>query len=86
MLHATYTPRKNDIYHIFAVSDSSVSPVRLYQLHCMLQFVVSGSSGTTTFCNMTIPKALLSSPQGLLVIIDGMIYETFTLTKMTHTP
>jgi hypothetical protein len=55
---------EDDNYHIFTVSNSSVSPVRLYQLHCMVQFIVSGSSGTTAFCNMTIPKALLSSPQG----------------------
>ena len=65
-------------YHIYTLSDAAVTPIKFYLDYRAISFVVSGRSGITAFCNITIPKELLSDQW--LVLIDG-VETTYTMTE-----
>jgi hypothetical protein len=75
--------------HTFMVetaSNSSISQIEFSQTHRYLTFTVTGPSGTTGFCNISIPKTMLyAEPDQWLVLIEGWPVNYTTTTNNTHT-
>ena len=58
-------------YSIFVFSNSTVSDFSFKPEDTMIQFNVMGESGTTGFCNVTIPKGLLRAEGTWTVLVDN---------------
>jgi len=58
--------------NVFSVtSNSTISALAFNSTSGELYFAVSGPSGTTGYCNVYIPKALISDTSSLKVLLDG---------------
>jgi|YelNatPaOPRAMG01_1025707.scaffolds.fasta_scaffold24307_1 hypothetical protein len=54
-------------WHVEVTSNSTVTDFNFSQPDMQISFKVSGAEGTTGFCNVTIPNALLGGPYTVLV-------------------
>jgi PKD repeat protein len=77
------------IFHVIIESNSTVSELQLIQAEKKISFNVTPRDGTVGYCNVTIPKKLLSANATTpwLVLLDGMnITETTSIAENdTHT-
>ena len=58
-------------YSVLVLSNSTVSAFSFVPENTMIQFEVVGETGTTGFCNVTIPKNLLSAEDNWTILADG---------------
>ncbi|MCW4023061.1 MAG: right-handed parallel beta-helix repeat-containing protein [Candidatus Bathyarchaeota archaeon] len=58
-------------YNVYVISNSSVSDFIFNPENTLIQFNVEGKTGTTGFCNVTIPKNLLYAENTWVVLVDG---------------
>ena len=70
------------IYYLSALSNSSISELSFNQTSKSIQFNVDGASGTTGFCNITIPAEMMSGTftiyKDSLPLIENLNYtQTF---------
>jgi parallel beta-helix repeat protein len=73
------------IYPVGLSSNSTISGFRFNQLQKQISFNLTGSSGATGYCNVTIPKALLADSQWTITI-NGVPKTDYTKTEnVTHT-
>lgn len=87
-LNLTYVGAWEGIdYHIGIASNSTVTDVRFNpDLGPYLRFNVSGLDGTTGFCRITIPKAVLWTENGWKITVNGQKIENyFELTDEENT-
>jgi len=72
------------IYRVALSSNSSISAFKFNQQQKQISFNVTGSTGTVGYCNITIPKNLLSGSPWVILIDD--VAAGFTQTENdTHT-
>jgi len=57
-------------YNVFVFSNSTISVFSFKPEDTMIQFNVIGETGTTGFCNVTIPKGLLRAEGTWTVLVD----------------
>jgi hypothetical protein len=71
------------IFHVVTESNSSVSEIALDQLQ--LRFNITGESGTIGYCNVTIPKSLMSCTKldDWIVFVNGIQLRQTQLQKPT---
>jgi hypothetical protein len=75
----------NDIhYSISILSNSTVSDFNFNQAEMQIGFDVTGESGNTGYCNVTIPKSLLTGSPWVIKI-DNTIIDFDETTNDTHT-
>jgi parallel beta-helix repeat protein len=73
------------IYPVALSSNSTISGFRFNHLQKQISFNLTGSSGATGYCNVTIPKALLVDSQWTITI-NGVPKTDYTKTEnVTHT-
>ena len=77
-------------YNITALSNSTISGLSFSQTSRQLSFSVDGASGTTGFCNITIPASLMSGTFSVfrddVLLVNGLDYvQTFNGTHYTFT-
>ena len=81
-------PFEEDIYVIETCSNSTISDLTFNQALKRIRFDVDGTTGTTGFCNITIPAELLSGDFTVFMddaqMIQGVDY-TDTLNGTNHT-
>ena len=58
-------------FTVFVFSNSTVSDFSFSSESALIQFDVEGENGTTGFCNITIPKGLLTTEDNWTVLVDG---------------
>jgi parallel beta-helix repeat protein len=58
-------------YSVFVLSNSTVSDFSFNHENTLIQFNVEDETGTTGFCNVTIPKNLLDAEDNWAVLVDG---------------
>jgi parallel beta-helix repeat protein len=58
-------------YNVYVVSNSMVSEFIFDSEDAQVQFNVENETGTTGFCNVTIPKDLLNTEDSWTVLVDG---------------
>ena len=58
-------------YNVFVFSNSTVSDFSFNPENTMIRFDVMGETGTTGFCNVTIPKGLLTTEDNWTILVDG---------------
>ncbi len=58
-------------YNVYVISNSTVSDFSFNHENTLIQFNVEGETGTTGFCNVTIPKDLLETEDNWTVLVDG---------------
>jgi len=72
-------------YPVALSSNSTISGFRFNQLQKQISFNITGSSGTTGYCNVTIPKSLLKDDPWTITI-NGLPKTDYTKTENnTHT-
>jgi parallel beta-helix repeat protein len=57
-------------YNVYVISNSTVSDFSFNPEDALIQFNVTGETGTTGFCNVTIPKGLLRTEGTWIVLVD----------------
>ncbi|MEJ2126834.1 MAG: hypothetical protein P8X84_04915 [Candidatus Bathyarchaeota archaeon] len=57
-------------YNVYMISNSTVSDFSFNHENTLIQFNVEGETGTTGFCNVTIPKDLLETEDNWTVLVD----------------
>ena len=70
-------------YPASALSNSVVSAYSINQSDKMISFNITGASGTSGFCNLTIPRVLLGEPY--TVLLDGSPISPVVMSNSTHT-
>jgi hypothetical protein len=65
------------------VSNSTVSNIAFNSTSEVLEFTVSGPSGTTGFTNVTIAKTLIANMSTLKIYLDGSAIN-YTVTDLTY--
>ena len=70
-------------YPISALSNSAVSDFSINQPAKMISFNITGVSGTSGFCNLTMPRALMGEPYA--VRVDGSPVSPVVTSNSTHT-
>jgi len=58
-------------YNVFVFSNSTVSDFSFNPENTLIRFDVMGETGTTGFCNVTIPKGLLITEDNWAILVDG---------------
>jgi len=89
-LNAPYGPIpilwENVVYPVSLVSNSTVSGIEFSQANKKIEFYFQGTSGTTGFFNMTIPKNLLrGEPWTILMGLEDITPQTTIIENETHT-
>ena len=76
-----------ETYYVTTFSNSTIASFNFNQLLEQINFKVTGPSGTLGFCNITIPKGLLSSepPKVWKVTVDGLPMSFAPAENVTHT-
>ena len=76
----------DDIHHrVFILSNSTVSNFNFNETKMQISFNVTGGSGTTGYCNVTIPKSLLTGSPWAIKIDNTTIPDFDEKTNDTHT-
>ena len=70
-------------YPVSAISNSVASNFSINQSAKMISFNVTGASGTSGFCNITMPRLLLGEP--IVVRVDGALMSPVVTSNSTHT-
>lgn len=79
----TITVVKNEMtYEIIATSNSTIHALSYVEEECRIDLDVSGASGTNGFCNITIPKELLTGT--LVVLVNGNPVAYTKIENETH--
>jgi len=73
----------SEVFCVLVESNSTVSDFNFIQANKEISFNVIGLGGTTGFCNVTIPKALLIG-EPWLILIDGMPIPLTVTENSTH--
>jgi parallel beta-helix repeat protein len=58
-------------YNVYVVSNSTVSDFSFNHQNTLIQFNVEGETGTTGFCRVTLPKALLDAEDNWTILVDS---------------
>jgi parallel beta-helix repeat protein len=76
-----------DSQPVTVASNSTIARFSFFGPQAELDFNATGAPGTLSFCNVTIPKELLSaSPQRIWTIsVDGVYYSHNVIENHTHT-
>jgi len=72
-------------YPVSILSNSTVSNFNFNQTEMQISFDVAGDSGTTGYCNVTIPKSLLTGSPWTIKIDNTTITDFDEKTNNTHT-
>jgi len=76
-------------FYVETISDTSITPVGLYQERAFLRFTATSHIGSAFFCNITIPRELLySSEDEWFILVDGTLIlptEYVVTENTTHT-
>lgn len=72
----------NQVYHVLVTSNSTVASFNFSQLGCRISFMVTGPRGSIGFCNVTIPKELLSGD--FVVLVDDLPVDYVLEGNQTH--
>jgi hypothetical protein len=74
-------------FYVTTLSNGSISPVEFNITGCLLEFNITGVSGTTGFVNITIPNELLSAEEDAWVVtVDGeQVEAAVTVIDENHT-
>ncbi|MDH5375549.1 MAG: cohesin domain-containing protein [Candidatus Bathyarchaeota archaeon] len=75
---------ESQVFHVVIESPSTVSDFAFFQSNKLISFDVNGSSGITSFCNVTIPKELLDG-EPWMVKISGLLAPFVEKENETHT-
>jgi hypothetical protein len=70
-------------YPVSALSNSEITGFSINQSAKMISFNITGATGTSGFCNLTIPRVLLGEPY--TVQIDGSYVSPIVMSNSTHT-
>ena len=72
-------------YPVSILSNSAVSNFNFNETEMQISFDVTGESGTTGYCNVTIPKSLLTGSPWIIKIDNTPITDFDEKTNDTHT-
>jgi len=75
---------ESQAFHVVIESSSTVSDFAFNQSNKLICFNVSGPSGITCFCNVTIPKQLLNG-EPWMIKVDGILVPFVENENETHT-